>query len=217
MAVDSHDPRPLTDWQQWHRGYDDPTSALSRRLGVVQRFVGEAISAFAPGPRRILSLCAGDARDLLPVLAGARRADTSVTLVERDEGLADAARVSAAAAGLAVDVRTADAGDSGAWLDCAPVDLLQLCGIFGNIGDEDISATIGACAGLVVRGGRVIWTRGRSSPDRRAEIRSRFEQAGFAEVAYDGEPAAHGVGMARLVTTPDVRPPSPTRLFAFTR
>ena len=32
------------DWLEWHAPYDDPSSALSRRLEVVQRLLAEALA-----------------------------------------------------------------------------------------------------------------------------------------------------------------------------
>jgi hypothetical protein len=56
------------DWHAWHDEYDDPASSLSRRLVVVRRQV-DAILRARPGPTRLVSMCAGDGRDVLPVLA----------------------------------------------------------------------------------------------------------------------------------------------------
>ena len=70
---------------------------------------------------------------------------------------------------------------------------------------------------LCESGAIVIWTRHRHSPDLTPAIRSWFEEAGFAEVAFD-EPAelSVGVGAHRLVGEP--RPAGSTRrLFEFTR
>jgi hypothetical protein len=57
----------VKDWLAWHEDYDDPSSALSRRLVVVRRRLTEALDAPADRPRRLLSLCAGDGRDVIPV------------------------------------------------------------------------------------------------------------------------------------------------------
>ena len=70
-------------WVQWHERYEDPDSGLSRRLRLVRRHVAEALDTAAPGPVRVLSLCAGEGRDLLGVLPGhPRREDVTATLVE---------------------------------------------------------------------------------------------------------------------------------------
>ncbi|MEQ1787321.1 MAG: SAM-dependent methyltransferase, partial [Acidimicrobiales bacterium] len=56
------------DWVAWHAPYDDPGSNLARRLRWVQRRIRLALDDALPGPIRVLSLCAGQGRDLLEVL-----------------------------------------------------------------------------------------------------------------------------------------------------
>ena len=87
-------------------------------------------------------------------------------LVELDTCLADAARHRAEDQGIAnVDVRTADAGNTRAYADAVPADLLLLCGIFGNVSDEDVRRTVAAVPRLVGPDATVIWTRSRRAPD----------------------------------------------------
>lgn len=206
-----------TDWRRWHRAYDDSSSVQSRRLVVVRRRVGEALDALAPGARRVLSLCAGEGRDLLPELAARPGLGLDVLLVEADPALVDAAR--AAAGGLErVAVRTADAGLPTSFADVLPVDLLLLCGIFGNVSDEDIRATIAAVPAMLRPGGLVIWTRGRrDGDDLRATVRRWFVEEGLEEVAYDGEPELYGVGVARWAGPERADTDLPERLFTFLR
>jgi hypothetical protein len=207
----------VTDWHVWHEEYADPTSSLSRRLGVVRRLLGPVIAGLGPG-QRVLSLCAGDGRDVIPVVAARppeRRPE--LILVELDSGLAAKARDGAAAAGVAATVVVGDAGRSGTWQDHLPADLLMLCGIFGNVSDEDIQRTIDAARSMLTPGGTVIWTRGAfRDRDLRPQVRRWFIEAGLAEVAFECEPHGYGVGVNR--TTPDVtHRPLPTQLFAFNR
>jgi Putative methyltransferase len=190
------------DWVGWHDAYDDPTSGLSTRLALVQAHLSNALATAPAGPLRVVSLCAGQGRDVIGTLPGhPRRADVSALLIELDPINADAARDAAAAAGLAsVTVRTADAGTVAAYADALPADVLLLCGIFGNVSEEDIRATAAAAAGMCVPGGTVIWTRHRRPPDLTGQIRSWFAAAGFDEVAFD-EPETTtmtGVGVHRL-------------------
>ncbi|MCU1367902.1 MAG: SAM-dependent methyltransferase, partial [Ilumatobacteraceae bacterium] len=64
------------DWQEWHRGYDDPQNPLSNRLDHVVASIRRCFDNAASGPIRVLSLCAGDARDLCRAVADhPRRAD----------------------------------------------------------------------------------------------------------------------------------------------
>jgi hypothetical protein len=207
------------DWLAWHRGYDDPGSSLSRRLGVIQREIERALDALPSGRRRALSLCAGDGRDLIPVLARHRRRDDlSAVLVELDPALAEAAQARADQAGLheSIEVRQLDAGQIAAFDDVLPADLLLLCGIFGNVSEADIRATVEAAASkLLGRGGHVIWTRGASEPDLRRVIRNHFLDCGFKELLFEGEPHGFGVGVDRLTARRESPGPDGDRLFTF--
>lgn len=209
------------DYVEWHRGYDDPTSTLSRRLSVVRRRLGQALDAIPGEECRVLSLCAGDGRDILDVVAtfapGHPRTP-SIVLVELDPELASAAVERAREHGLeTVVVIQGDAGDTSTWEHCVPVDLLVLCGIFGNISPGDIQKAVACVPAMVRDGGYVVWTRGGSpESDLRPQVRRWFADAGLPEVAFDGAPERYGVGLnARPPTAPDRI--LPRRLFTFCR
>lgn len=207
----------VTDWLAWHEAYDDPSTSLTRRLGVVQRRLG-AVLDLIDGRIKLLSLCAGDGRDAIPVLA-ARAASLSVSalLVERDEVLSQRAKDEASRAGLgSVEVRCADAGDPDSFSDGLPVDVLMLCGIFGNIEHDLVKDVIDVVPGLLAADGYVVWTRGGSDPDRRPEVRSWFRARGLAELSFDGAPEKFGVGVNQLASCrPSPRRQLPNRLFSF--
>ncbi|MEH0823336.1 MULTISPECIES: class I SAM-dependent methyltransferase [Micromonospora] len=204
------------DWYAWHRDYDQPESALARRLAEVRRRVSDALDAAPPGPLRALSLCAGQGRDLIPVLAAhPRGGDVTARLVELDPRNADLARRAAADAGLTgVEVVTGDASLTDRYADLAPADLVLVCGIFGNIGDDDIRATVRHCASLCATGGTVLWTRYRREPDLVPVICEWFAEEGFEPVAVSSPADGVGVGAHRFTGTP--RPLAPgARMFAF--
>lgn len=177
---------------------------------MVQRRLTEALDALdAPDalgttPRHILSLCAGEGRDVVPVLATRHaRAGLRAVLVERDPQLAGRAADAAHAAGLAsVDVRCADAGLVASFVDVLPVDVLLVCGVFGNLAHDHVRAVVGMLPRLVAPGGFVLWTRGGSAPDRRQEVRRWFSEARMEEHAFDGAPALYGVGLHRRPAGP---------------
>jgi hypothetical protein len=177
----------MRDWVAWHEAYDDPSSFLNVRLRKVQERLSEAIGAAPAGPVRLVSLCAGQGRDVIGVLPGdPRRDDVHAVLVESDPRNAKAARRAAAQAGLPlVEVREADAATVGSFADALPADVLLLCGIFGNVSDEDIKRTVGASAVMCAPGATVIWTRHRRPPDVTPQIRAWFAESGFDEVAFD--------------------------------
>jgi hypothetical protein len=214
----------VVDWRAWHTAYDAADSSLSRRLVVVRGCVREALARTAitaDGPLRVVSLCAGDGRDLLPVLAGhVERDRVQARLVELDPELAAAAQRSVAALGLsAVEVRCADAGRAEELTALAPLHVVLACGVFGNVTHEDAVATLAAIRGVLAPGGIVIWTRGRSAEDDEpaSPLRDWLAAHGFTELAFVApEDAVFRVGMHRFGGGP--LPTAPTgRMFTFVR
>lgn len=180
----------LRDWKPWFAAYDDPDSPLSQRLTVVRQGIQRALDETPAGIVKVLSLCAGEGRDLIPVLAEhPRRADVRARLIEFDPAIAQVARDSASAAGLdaTVEVVTGDAADPALFGDYAPADLLLLCGIFGNITEADIQNTVTRAAHLTARGGTVIWTRHRRDPAVVPRIHAWFSAAGFSDL-WESDP-----------------------------
>ncbi|GAA3051243.1 hypothetical protein GCM10010464_14500 [Pseudonocardia yunnanensis] len=206
-------PGRMNDWTEWHGAYDDPDSPLSQRLLAVQQQIRLALDRTSPGQVRLLSLCAGQGRDVLPVLAShPRGADVTGRLVELDPDLCAAARTAAPAS---VEVVEGDAGTTAACRGAVPADVLLLCGIFGNISDEDIARTIAAVPALLVAGGTVVWTRSTREPDVTPRLRSWFSDAGVAETAFVAAPKpgwAVGAGVLREASVPLERD---RRLFSF--
>ena len=73
------------DWFAWHSPYDDPRSVLSRRLAMVRARLAEDLDGCRPGRVQVVSMCAGQGRDILGVLARHPRAgDVVARLVESD-------------------------------------------------------------------------------------------------------------------------------------
>jgi hypothetical protein len=204
-------------WQNWHTAYENPHSSLSRRLAVVQRRLGEAIDQAPEGRIRLVSMCAGQGRDVIGVLARHRRRDdVEALLVELDVQLTDDARTMAGRAGLAnVEIKVGDASTTSAHGDGVPAHIFLACGVFGNISDADIRATVAHLPHLVTSGATVIWTRHRRDPDLTPAVCDWFADAGFRPVAFDTEKGtAFGVGTHRFEGDP--QPFEPDRsLFTF--
>jgi hypothetical protein len=207
-------------WSRWHDDYDDPTSSLSWRLSVVQRRIRDALDVAGPGPVRMLSLCAGQGRDVIGVLRDhPRRDDVAAVLVETDPANCDYAVAELARCALTnVDVRCADASTTATYADAVPADVLLLCGIFGNVSDDDVERTVRSSSRLCASGATVLWTRHRKAPDLTVSIRAWFAQAGFDEVAFDVRPddTYAAVGTQRLIMPPLQFDPD-ERLFTFQR
>jgi hypothetical protein len=191
------------DWRAWHEDYEDPSSALGQRLALVQEQVCAALERAAPSLVKVISVCAGQGRDLIGALADhPRRADVTARLVELDEQNVLSARRAAHAAGLdRVEAVAADASVTDAYTGAVPADLVLLCGVFGNITAADIANTVRHLPSLCASAATVIWTRHRHSPDLTPHIRETFAQGGFAELAFEDSPP-FGVGANRLLVTP---------------
>jgi Putative methyltransferase len=210
-------PRPQTDWLAWHRAYDDPDSVVSRRLAFVRSMVSSALDAAPDGPIRLLSICAGDGRDVLGVLSShPRGGDVDATLVEQHPALTAAALATAIEHGLdKVRCELGDAGLAKWYATSRPIEVLVACGVFGNISSEDLRRTVRCFGAVVGPGGHVIWTRHRQPPDQTPVIRRWFEESGFAQVSFCEVPnSLSSVACHRRGSEPAPME-LPTRLFEF--
>ncbi len=155
----------MSEWVEWHEGYR-PGSQLAQRLRVVQDLIRGALDGCAPGPIRVISMCAGDGRDLLGVLEEhPRRDDVRARLVELDPELAARGRARAAGVSPSLEVVNADASFTNAYANAVPADIVLVCGVFGNVTEEDIERTVHHLPTLCAPAATVIWTRGTFEPD----------------------------------------------------
>jgi hypothetical protein len=206
-----------TDWLDWHGRYDDVDTGLPERLTIVQRFIRCFLDRILADEVQVVSACAGQGRDLLPVLADHPRRDrVRARLIELDPRNAASARALARNAGLdRVEVVTADASETDAYLGAVPADLVLMCGVFGNISDEDVERTVRLLPGFCAPEALVVWTRGRRRPDLTPAIRLWFGEAGFEEHAFESPGLdSYSVGVHRLIGEP-VPLRSDRRLFTF--
>jgi hypothetical protein len=227
----------MIDWNHWLKRYDKPRSPHSQRLATVRRLIGRRLDRTAPHPVSALSICAGDGRDILDVLAA--RTDASrvtTTLVELDARLCALARARASENGLTgVDIRQADAGATDAYAGVSSADLVILVGVFGNIADADVRTTLILLPALCKPDALVIWSLRQQtrrdqgpcgSPRRQAgsprrndyerveKVREWFDAEGFCDVFTNRADAIFHVGAHRYVGEP---PPLPAghRFFTF--
>lgn len=218
----------MVDWNDWLKRYDRPNSPHSERLRVVHRLIRRHIADTAPEPVVALSICAGDGRDLLEVLG--RRADAErvqATLVELDPRLCERARQRADEFGVGkIDVRQADAGTTETYVGLPPADLVLLVGVFGNIVDSDLRATIEVLPALCSPGALIVWSL-RQRPPRNADerrwrnnarrveiVRRRFEAERFSEVFVCDPDAVFYVGGHQWDAATPPLPPG-RRFFTF--
>jgi hypothetical protein len=207
-----------TDWLAWHGAYDRPGSGLALRLAAVQQRICLALDSAPPGPLKVVSVCAGQGRDLIGVLADhPRRDDVKARLVELDERNAALARQSAQVNGLPqVEVVIGDAALTDEYADMVPADLVLVCGVFGNMTDVDVERTIGYCTQLCAHGGTVVWTRGRTEPDLVPRVCEWFGNCGFEQIWVSEPGLGYGAGAHRFAVEPSPLEQG-ARMFTFTR
>ncbi|HEY3957355.1 MAG TPA: class I SAM-dependent methyltransferase [Streptosporangiaceae bacterium] len=209
----------LRDYVAFHDHYDDPRSGLYLRLLVVQDLISSVLDEAPPGPVRVISMCAGQGRDLIGVARRHRRGrDLTGLLVEADPDNVAAGRDAIARAGLGgLSIVQGDAGRPAAYSGAVPTDLVLACGIFGNISHEDIEQTIGFLPALCAPGATVLWTRHPEPAEFLDTIQGWFAGAGFQPGPLVLPPGIlFSVGSARLTGTP---PPfrAGQQLFTFVR
>lgn len=209
------------DWHEWHHRYDNPNSSITLRLAVVQRDLRRALTE-APrdqdGVINLITMCAGEGRDVLPVLAEQKDGDrVKAILIEYDPTMSERAR--AAVEGLSlydVEVKTADAGTTDTYHDLPLAQLLTVCSVFGNIPVADVRRTIATMPVLLADDGIVIWTRSAHDPSH--EVRRIFLDNGFTEMSFTStQDDFFWVGMHRLSDrSADIHLSQPgTRMFNF--
>jgi hypothetical protein len=205
------------DWHEWHAAYDNPDSGLARRLSWVQDQIAAVLDAAPAGSLHAVSLCAGQGRDLIGVLADHPRAqDVTARLVELDPRNTEVAARLAADSGLGnVEIVTGDASLTRQYAGLVPADLVLACGLFGNMTDAHVKQTIGYCAQLCAEGGTVIWTRARWEPDLVPDICAWFEERGFERVSLTSADYVQCVGAHRRTAPPEPLEPGAV-MFAFT-
>jgi len=176
------------DWFEWHDLYKTEPK-LQQRLEIVQEYIGSAIDGSLPGIIRVVSVCAGDGRDLLgKLLIHPRAKDVSARLVEINPQLVERGRTAIELAGFSkqLELINGDATDSSNYTGAVPADIVIVCGVFGNLSDEtELKRLIGNLAFLSKKGSFVIWTRGHSNGIPYSEtVRKVFHDADFEEISF---------------------------------
>ncbi len=142
----------------------------------MKRQLSLALDEVASGPIRLVSMCAGQGRDVIDVLeTHPRGPDVNARLVEFDPEIAEGARSRARRAGLSsLEVIVGDAGLADSYQGSVPADVLVVCGVFDNLTLDDITRTITMLPSLAARR-QVIWTRHRRPPDLTSPCVRRFD------------------------------------------
>ncbi|MCG8352601.1 MAG: hypothetical protein MI924_32955 [Chloroflexales bacterium] len=75
------------DWHKWHTAYGD-SATLQARLCLVRIHIAHALEAVPNLAIRLISVCAGDGRDVIGTLINhQRRSHTTAYLIEIDSAL----------------------------------------------------------------------------------------------------------------------------------
>lgn len=205
------------NWEHWHKGYNVEPS-MQARLRLVREQAGRLLQEHPPGPFQIISLCAGDSRDLLGLLRQhPRREDVTAWLLDTDQASLDRGRRAAEKAGLDRQCRfiQADAASARSYAGMIPADLIVISGVFGHLRPADVARLIEGLSMLCRTGGHVIWNRHLVHNDGSVQmpiIREGLRTAGFDEVQFQTTaPDGFAVGCARC--TGATQPLDPTRVF----
>jgi hypothetical protein len=178
------------DWVKWHENYKASPS-LKARLLVVREHLSRCFDSLPPGVIQVLSICAGDARDLIGLLAThPRKMDVRAHLVENNVELVENGQkvIIEAAFEEQLQFVIADATISSTYLGLAPVDVVLMSGVFGNLRSEEVARLIGSLGLLCKCGGYVVWTRHRrlhNGLNQIALIRQLFSESDFEEVLIE--------------------------------
>ena len=207
------------DWFEWHDLYNTEAK-LQQRLQIVREYISYSLDASPPGIIRVVSVCAGDGRDLLGTLENHPRAkDVHARLVELNPLLVERGRATIESLGLAkqIELINGDATISDNYVGAVPADIVIVCGVFGNLADEaELNRLLGNLSFLSKQGAFVLWTRGHSNGIPYSEtVRKFLRSAGFEEVNFKLTATRDmGVGIHRYKGE-NVAAPKEQQLFAF--
>lgn len=178
------------DWFEWHKLYER-RAPLKRRLELVCKQISDCLNLLPQGDIRVISVCAGDGRDLIGALKGhPREQDVCARLVELDARLVEGGREAAADACLSsrLEFLNVDATSSSAYEGIAPASLVLLCGMLGHVDEASTLQLVRQLPALCRSGGFIIWTRNLnySDGDHHADLfRSLLRKSAFEEVRFE--------------------------------
>ena len=208
------------DWNEWHRQYSILPS-LQARLQMVREQIIAALAACPPGPIRVISVCAGDGRDLISALVDhPRRKDVTGVLLDNHPDSIARGQAAAEQAGLGAQLRflLADAGRADSYQGSVPADVLILSGFLGHLRHADVPRLIRNLPMVCKTGGWAIWSRHlvlHGGREQVPAIRELLRQAKFEEIHFAAQPP-DGFAVGRNHFTGQSAPLDPTQvLFEF--
>lgn len=192
------------DWNDWHKRYDT-APGLAMRLRIVCEQIAIALDECPAGPVKMISLCAGDGRDVIGAICDhPRRHDVNAWLLDTDAESLARGSAAAAAAGLEHQLRFfhADASMALSYEGLVPADIILLSGFLGHIRPGDAPVLINSLPMLCRNGGYVIWNKHLVANDGSSQvqtIRNLLESAGCADLHFETtDSKGYAVGRARF-------------------
>jgi len=206
-------------WSDWHDEYDDPDSELALRMRTVRKHVAAVVEACPPGPVTVVSICAGQGREVIGALEShPRRDDVRGRLVELDADNAAFATQWANEAHLeALEVVHGDASVGDAYAGLPRADLVVVSGLFGHVDDKDRVSTIAFLRQMLRSDGHVVWTSFLRNNGPVEKMRRFFVEQSFDEVETEflpGEEYRFTVTLSRYAGSEEPLQAS-TKLFTF--
>ncbi len=180
------------DWFEWHDFYNTEPR-LQQRLQLVRESLSESLDGCSVGIIRVVSVCAGDGRDLLGTLSSHPRSkDVYARLVELNPKLVERGRTAIESAGLGKQIEfiNGDATISSNYIQAVPADIIILCGVLGNLADEaELSRLLRNLSFLCKKGSFIIWTRRVRGGSRKdipyfETVRKLLHEAAFEEISF---------------------------------
>jgi hypothetical protein len=207
------------DWFEWHDLYNTDAK-LQQRLEIVRKYIAYSLDASPAGAIRVVSVCAGDGRDLLGALANhPRTQDVYARLVELNPQLVERGRATIESLGLSKQIEfiNGDATSAANYIGAVPADIVIVCGVLGNLADEtELNRLLGNLSFLSKKGAFVLWTRGHSQGIAYSEtVRKYFREFGFEEINFQLTATGDmGVGIHRYLGE-TLSVPKEQQLFVF--
>lgn len=207
------------DWYEWHDLYNTEP-ILQQRLEIVREYIAYSLNALPDSAIRVVSVCAGDGRDLLGTLKNHPRAkDVSARLVEINSNLVERGRASIESLGLAKQIEfiNGDATLATNYVGAVPADIAIACGVLGHVAEKiELNRLINNLSFLSKKGAFFIWTRGHSDGISYSDnVRKILSASGFEEVNFKLTATGDmGVGLHRYLGE-NLAAPKEQQLFVF--
>jgi len=191
MTEISHDAR----WARWHDQYAK-LPGLIARLSLVRQHLSKCLDLLPSGGIRVVSVCAGDGRDIIAVLSRhIRSQDVSGWLVENDPRVVESGlqEIEKAGLGHGLNYILDDASRSSTYSKIAPTDVVLVAGVFGNLRGVEALKLIERLPSLCKPEAFVVWTRHCTLNDGEAQLAmmsQRFAGNEFESFNYELTPTA---------------------------